>query len=181
MTIHHITTAIATPLHRWGSGDIDTFIRAAVNRPTLPAPGNNARRLIQESTRPMPPTTEATATDWTGTTMCNHRRDAAMPTGSTAIGLADLEPNHCRILRILSTLDTRPQPGGTVLRMCVNRRRLKASAETMQDLHRAGLVNGAGSRDPFGTGNTPDSSWWWLSTAGMQIARLIGMAEAGNG
>jgi hypothetical protein len=176
MTIHHS----ATPLHRWGSEEINAFIRAAVNRPTLPAPGNNARRLIQESTGPMPPTTEATATDWTGTTMCNHRRDAAMPTGSPAIGLADLEPNHRRILRILSTLDTRPQPGGTVLRMCVNRRRLKASAETMQDLHRAGLVNGAGSRDPFGTGNTPDSSWWWLSTAGIEMARRMGMAEASN-
>jgi hypothetical protein len=178
MTIHHPPTPPATPLHRWRSGEIDTFIRSAVNRPTLPAPGHNARRLIQESTRPMLPTTDDTATDWTGTTMCNHRRDAAMPAGQPGIDVQDLEPNHRRILRILAALDTRRQPDGTPLRMCVNRRRLKASAETMQDLHRAGLVNGAGSRDPFGTGNTPDSSWWWLSTAGMAMARRIGPGEA---
>lgn len=86
--------------------------------------------------------------DWTGTVTCNHRRDAGMPRGTPAIRASDLSANHRRILRILAALDTRLMPDGQPLRMCVNRRRLKASAETMQDLYRAGLVNGAGSRDP---------------------------------
>lgn len=178
MSIRHPPTPPATHLYRWGSGETDTFIRFAVNRPALPANEHNARWLNQKSTRPMLPTSDKTATDWTGTTMCNHRRDAAMPAGQPGINVQDLEPNHRRILCILAALDTRRQPDGTPLRMCVNRRRLKASAKTMQDLHRTGLVNGAGSRDLFGTGNTPDSSWWWLSTAGMAMAHRLTPSEA---
>lgn len=107
--------------------------------------------------------------DWTGTAACNHRRDAGMRPSPACPALADLTANQRRILTVLAALDTRAIPGGTALRLCVNRRRLKASAESMQELHAAGLVNGAGSRDPWGTGNTPDSSWWWLTTVGMRL------------
>jgi len=56
-----------------------------------------------------------------------------------------------------------------------SRRGLRASADTMQQMYFAGWVNGAGSPDARGTGNTPDSSWWWLTTKGEAIARAIAM------
>jgi hypothetical protein len=52
---------------------------------------------------------------------------------------------------------------------------LKASDQTMHDLFYAGLVNGCGSADHRGTGNTPSSSWWWLTERGEQVARAGGL------
>lgn len=120
----------------------------------------------------------AGADEWAGTAPCNHRRDAGLRPADAAVRFADLDTNQRRILRLLAGLDARRLPDGTMLRMCVNRRRLKASAEAMQALHRLGLVNGAGSRDAWGTGNTPDSSWWWLSSAGLALVQSIAAHHA---
>lgn len=106
---------------------------------------------------------------WADTAPRNHRRDAALRLPHTVPGLCGLTANQRRILRLLADLDARPVPGGTKLYLCTNRRRLRASAEAMQELWHLGLVNGAGSRDAWGTGNTPASSWWWLSSAGLQL------------
>lgn len=165
-----------TPLHRWGSREIADWIRRAPKTGRLPEPGHHAMPLRQETTMLLH--TTSGPTDWTDTAPCNHRRDAAMPPGRPAVTLADLTPNQRRILRLLADLDMRPLPHGTRLRMCVNRRRIRASAEAMQELHRMGLVNGAGSRDAWGTGNTPASSWWWLSTAGLEVLGAVGLDGA---
>jgi hypothetical protein len=37
------------------------------------------------------------------------------------------------------------------------------------------LVNGCGTPDHRGCGNTPDSSFWWLTARGKQIAELAGI------
>lgn len=66
-------------------------------------------------------------------------------------------------------------PDGTVT--MTSRRDLKASADTMQQMWMNGWVNGAGSPDARGTGNTPDSSWWWLTTKGEAIARAAAGRE----
>lgn len=55
----------------------------------------------------------------------------------------------------------------------VSRTELATSAAMMQDLYNNGLVNGAGSRDARGSGNTSDSSWWWLTTSGEALARHL--------
>lgn len=55
----------------------------------------------------------------------------------------------------------------------LNRATLRTSGPKMQELYWNGWVNGAGSRDEHGTGNTPQSSWWWLTTYGERIAREI--------
>jgi hypothetical protein len=52
---------------------------------------------------------------------------------------------------------------------------LRASDQTMHDLFYCGLVNGCGSSDHRGSGNTPQSSWWWLTERGEQIARAGGL------
>lgn len=72
---------------------------------------------------------------------------------------------------ILLELSTAIRPGGDAAMM--NRETLKTSAGMMQELFYAGLVNGAGTRDDRGTGNTPASSWWWLTTRGEQVADAI--------
>lgn len=157
------------PLHRWGLREIAAYFQAAGRTGPLPEPGRNAHPLVIEPRSIMSAETPTITADWTGTAACNHRRDAGMRPALSRPAMADLTANQRRILAILSGLDTRPMPDGTALRFSVNRRRLKASAESMQEFHAAGLVNCAGSRDPWGTGNTPDSSWWWLTTAGMRI------------
>jgi hypothetical protein len=162
------------PLHRWGSREIAAYFRAANRTGPLPEPGRNARPLIIEPRSIMADATPAITTDWTGTAACNHRRDAGIRPSPACPALGDLTANQRRILTVLAALDVRTLPGGTALRLCVNRRRLKASAEAMQELYIAGLVNGAGSRDPWGTGNTPDSSWWWLTTEGMRLVTGAG-------
>lgn len=58
----------------------------------------------------------------------------------------------------------------------LSRAALRAGANTMQELFYAGLVNGCGTSDRRGTGNTPESSWWWLTERGEQIARAGGKA-----
>jgi hypothetical protein len=157
------------PLHRWGSREIGACFHAAGRTGMLPEPGRNARPLILEPRSFMTAETPTITADWTGTAVCNHRRDAGMRPALSTPAMAELTANQRRILTVLSSLDTRSMPCGTALRLCVNRRRLKARAEAMQELHAAGLVNGAGSRDPWGTGNTPDSSWWWLTSAGLRL------------
>lgn len=59
--------------------------------------------------------------------------------------------------------------------MMLNRAVLRASDQTMHDLFYAGLVNGCGSPDARGTGNTAESSWWWLTERGEQLARICGL------
>ena len=72
-------------------------------------------------------------------------------------------------LRILQTLLDAVQPcGGSNM---INRATLKTSANKMQELFCNGWVNGAGSKDDRGSGNTPESSWWWLTKAGEAVAR----------
>jgi hypothetical protein len=176
MTIHRLPVPAATPLHRWGSREIGEFSRTAPRSGTLPEPGIHRHRLILEVPFMNIPST-AGADEWAGTAPCSHRRDAGLRPGDAAVRLGDLDPDRRRILRLLAGLDARRLPDGTILRMCVNRRRLRASAEAMQALHRLGLVNGAGSRDAWGTGNTPDSSWWWLSSAGLRLVTAGASAE----
>jgi hypothetical protein len=67
------------------------------------------------------------------------------------------------------------QDGGAGATQMLSRARLKAGAPLMEGLYVAGLVNGAGTRDDRGTGNTPDSSWWWLTERGEQVARAVGL------
>lgn len=59
--------------------------------------------------------------------------------------------------------------------MMLSRAYLRASDQVMHDLFYAGLVNGCGSADSRGSGNTPQSSWWWLTERGEQIARAAGL------
>lgn len=173
MTMHHRPQPPEPPLTRWGSREIADFIRRA--RPTgpLPEPGRNAMPLLLDARPVMTMTTEIPAPDWTGTAACNHRRDAGVQMIRATLRADELDRNQKRIIRILAALDTRQMPDGSTLRLCVNRRRLKASAEAMQNLYRAGLVNGAGSRDAWGTGNTADTSWWWLSSEGIKVAKQL--------
>jgi hypothetical protein len=65
--------------------------------------------------------------------------------------------------------------GGAGAQMMLSRKRLRAGNAMMEALYIGGLVNGAGTRDERGTGNTPDSSWWWLTERGEQIARRVGL------
>lgn len=156
-----------TPLHRWTSLDIAAWIRGAPRSGPLPEPGHHARPLVNGESAMHEFSTEAP--EWADTAPRNHRRDAALRLPHTVPGLCGLTANQRRILRLLADLDARCLPGGTRLHLCTNRRRLRASAEAMQELWQLGLVNGAGSRDAWGTGNTPASSWWWLSSAGLQL------------
>lgn len=73
--------------------------------------------------------------------------------------------------RILLALLAAPAPAGRVAML--TRADLKTSANMMQQLYYAGWVNGAGSRDARGMGNTPESSWWWLTRHGEKMARAI--------
>jgi len=57
----------------------------------------------------------------------------------------------------------------------LSRASLRASDQSMTNLFYAGLVNGCGSSDHRGTGNTAGSSWWWLTEKGEQIARIAGL------
>ena len=178
MTIHQPPVPAGTPLRIWGSTEIADFFRRAPRSGPLPEPGMNAMRLLIE---PRPVTFETppdARQDWTGTVPCNHRRDAGLPNYAPPVRPHDLSANELRIIRILAALDTRLMPRGQPVRMCVNRARLKASAETMRALHHRRLVNGAGSRDAWGTGNTAASSWWWLSTDGLALAYEIGALDA---
>ena len=156
------------PLHQWGSLEIAQWFAAAPRTGPLPEPGYHSQTLILETCR-METISRTAGPDWTDCTPCNHRRDAGMPRGLPAAARNDLTPNQRRIIQLLATLDARPMPDGTAMRMCANRRRLRASAEAMQELYSMGLVNGAGSRDAWGTGNTPATSWWWLTSGGMRI------------
>jgi hypothetical protein len=58
--------------------------------------------------------------------------------------------------------------GGCIM---INRATLRTSGSKMQEWYYNGWVMGAGSRDERGTGNTPETSWWWLTGAGEAVAR----------
>jgi len=57
--------------------------------------------------------------------------------------------------------------------LMTSRAELRTSGEFMQQLYYDGWVNGAGSNDTRGTGNTAASSWWWLTTSGEATVRTI--------
>ena len=89
--------------------------------------------------------------------------------GMSHVPLAGYERYTRRDRQILQALLDAVQPcGGSNM---LNRADLKTSANKMQEFYYNGWVNGAGSRDERGTGNTPESSWWWLTTAGEAVAR----------
>lgn len=100
-------------------------------------------------------------------------RDWGMPNAGTlnsssacAVEAQNLTRNQRRImLALLAAIDS---DGRQVM---TSRRDLKTSANVMQAFYYSGWVNGAGSNDARGQGNTPDSSWWWLTTRGEEIAR----------
>lgn len=73
--------------------------------------------------------------------------------------------------QILAALLTQVRPDGST--GMLNRAELETSANMMQQLYYNGWVNGAGSRDDRGSGNTPESSWWWLTTTGELYARAL--------
>jgi hypothetical protein len=78
-----------------------------------------------------------------------------------------------RVRQILGhMLAAQEQHGRLVM---VSRATLRSSGQMMQELFYSGLVNGCGSADHRGTGNTPDTSWWWLTERGEQIARACGL------
>jgi hypothetical protein len=83
---------------------------------------------------------------------------------------------EAEILRAM--LAVQDQHGGRL--MSCSRAHLRASGKTMHDLFYAGLVNGAGSPDARGMGNTPESSWWWLTERGEQVARAIPCRRKGT-
>lgn len=60
----------------------------------------------------------------------------------------------------------------------VQRATLRSSANFLQEMYFSGWLNGAGSGDARGSGNTPESSWWWLTERGEQIARLVSDAAS---
>ncbi|WP_206934161.1 hypothetical protein [Roseococcus thiosulfatophilus] len=57
----------------------------------------------------------------------------------------------------------------------LSRADLRASDQTMHDMYYAGMVNGCGGPDRRGTGNTAESSFWWLTERGEQVARACGL------
>lgn len=60
----------------------------------------------------------------------------------------------------------------------LSRAEIKSSALFMQEMYYAGLVNGAGTRDERGSGNTPQSSWWWLTRWGEEVACALPAKDA---
>jgi hypothetical protein len=91
--------------------------------------------------------------------------------GMTRVPAAGYDSYTKPEMRILQTLLDAVQPcGGSNM---INRATLKTSANKMQELFCNGWVNGAGSTDDRGSGNTPESSWWWLTKAGEAVARKV--------
>ena len=107
-------------------------------------------------------------------------RDFGLPTAcrppslpAAAIEAKNLTRNERRILlALLAAID----PNGRVA--MTSRGDLRTSANVMQAFYYSGWVNGAGSPDARGQGNTPESSWWWLTTRGEHIARAINVGKA---
>lgn len=99
-------------------------------------------------------------------------RDFGVPNADVRVGPP---PEHVaqhltkRERSIMAAMLAAILPDGMVT--MTSRRDLKADANAMQEMYYSGWVNGAGSPDARGTGNTPDSSWWWLTTKGEAIAR----------
>lgn len=107
-------------------------------------------------------------------------RDFGVPNGGTlnsgspaSIMAQNLTRNERRILLALLAAC---HPDGR--QTMTSRRDLKTSPNVMQAFYYSGWVNGAGSPDARGQGTTPESSWWWLTTRGEQVARAITVGKA---
>jgi len=104
-----------------------------------------------------------------------HARNVGTQHGAD-INPVDLTTLQKKIIETLASLDKMPVDYDSrgYMPRCVNRRRLRASEDIMHDLYFIGIVNGAGTRDAHGTGTTPDSSWWWLTSHGLDLAKSLG-------
>ena len=80
--------------------------------------------------------------------------------------LADLRKAHDRVKEILDE-------GGKIGGMsgCRNLAMLRSTQNTLTSMFYDGLVNGYGTPDRRGTGNTPDSSWWAITQKGLRVLR----------
>jgi hypothetical protein len=108
-----------------------------------------------------------------------HERQAGMGTWADVLSetraqviAEDLTRRERQVIRQLLA------DGGAGAQMMLSRARLGTGNAMMEALYIGGLVNGAGTRDERGTGNTPDSSWWWLTARGEQIAQLLAQPAA---
>lgn len=82
------------------------------------------------------------------------------------------EPVTDRELKILKRLELYSGDGCGDYGM-IARRHLKASADAMQLLWFKGLVDGSGLPDKHGRGNTPDSSIWGITKAGLAALKGV--------
>lgn len=105
-------------------------------------------------------------------------RDWGAVAGAPPVGPWRLSARQARIVATLAGLDSRPSAKGwgQPLRLCVNRRRLQASAAAMAELHRMGLVAGAEGTGRGSAASAGETSWWWLTTRGLALARSLGCA-----
>jgi len=108
-------------------------------------------------------------------TVHRHDRDWGMPKRTDTSAVDDVHLT-AREKAIMIMLLAAIAPDGTATMLA--RVTLKTSDSKMQELFFCGWVNGAGTNDTHGQGNTPESSWWWLTTHGEQVIRAIQEGEA---
>jgi hypothetical protein len=101
----------------------------------------------------------------------------APPDGTPSPAAADVAAGLSkREAKILAQLRSAIRPDGSADPL--SRAELKTSSPFIQDMCYAGLVNGAGTRDARGSGNTPQSSWWWLTRWGEEVACALPAKDA---